>query len=58
MNEYETKPCGWKIDHPPHHIEQRSTESFNCPGYSVEVELEQVLTLAQKLPSWNPEVKW
>jgi hypothetical protein len=33
MAELETKPCGWKIDHLPHHIVQHSSDSFNCPGY-------------------------
>lgn len=38
MAELETKPCGWKINHEPHHIIQLSTDSFNCPGWSIELE--------------------
>lgn len=33
MAELESKFCGWKIDHEPHHIVQLSTDSFDCPGY-------------------------
>lgn len=38
MAELETKSCGWKINHEPHHIIQHSQDSFNCPGYTTELE--------------------
>jgi hypothetical protein len=37
METLDVKPCGWLIDHTPHHIVQKSTDSFNCPGYDIDL---------------------